>query len=95
VFCHLSFALCCATFLQAAVVLADGTVAAAGSGGGFWAVQSTLQLHGSSITNNSAVAGAGAYLSMCDLDMADSDITGNKVGAVGLCQQRLCRCTCM
>ncbi|WIA41872.1 hypothetical protein OEZ86_009196 [Tetradesmus obliquus] len=63
---------------QASAVLADGTVAAAGSGGGFWAVQSALQLQGSSIANNTAVAGAGAYLSMCDVALADSELTGNK-----------------
>lgn len=70
--------------MQESAVLADGTVAAAGSGGGFWAVQSALQLQGSSIADNTAVAGAGAYLSMCDMDVADSHLTGNKVGAAAL-----------
>ncbi|KAF6245550.1 hypothetical protein COO60DRAFT_1631183 [Scenedesmus sp. NREL 46B-D3] len=63
---------------HAAVVLADGSVAGAGSGGGMWGVQSTLQLARSSVMGNSAVAGAGAYLSVCDADLADSALSGNK-----------------
>jgi hypothetical protein len=69
--------------LQASVVLADGTVAAAGSGGGIWGVQSTLVLAGSSLTDNTAVAGGGVYLSMCDAELNGSTLSDNRVSRVG------------